>query len=149
MKQSTKDAYAEVDAILNLMDEKYTKLIPKKLRIMIKAKKTKDYTKKIVSNKPLAEQGLSDEALSILAAINYNYWCKDEKRKKELLEIYSKNEKNNKKADEIEKFNNTIESITEEIRQETLGLIIYKEPKWFQKIFKKFFSIFKRNKSMH
>jgi len=149
MKQSTKDAYAEVDAILNLMDEKYTKLIPKKLRTMIKAKKTKDYTKKIVSNKPLSEQELSDEALSILAALNYNYWCKDEKRKKELLEIYSNNEKNTKKDDEIGKFNHTIEHITEEVKQETLGLIIYKEPKWYQKIFKQFFSIFKRKKSKH
>lgn len=148
MKQSTKDAYAEVDAILNLMDEKYIKVIPKKLRTMIKAKKTKDYTKKIVSNRPLAEQDLSEEALSILAALNYNYWCKDEIRKKELLKIYSNNEKD-LKEDEISNLNNTIENMSQEVKQEMLGLIIYKEPKWYEKIFTKFLKFFKRKKSKH
>lgn len=150
MKQSTKDAYAEVDSILNLMEEKYINAIPKKLRTMIKANKSKDYVKKIVSNKPLLEQKLSDEALAMLAALNYNYWCKDEKRKKELLEIYSNNEKELKEQnDEISKFNNSIENMSEEIKQEMLGLIIYKEPKWYNKLFKQFISIFKRKKSKH
>ena len=139
MKQSTKDAYAEVDAILNLMDEKYTKLIPRKLRTMIKANKNRDYEKIIVSNKTLTEQEISEEALSILAALNYNYWCKDENRKRELLELYSSNEKNNQKdVDEISNLNNTIENMSQEVKQEMLGLIIYKEPKWYQRIFKQF-----------
>ncbi len=31
--------------------------------------------------------------LEILAVLNYNYWCKDEKRKKkELLDLYCKND---------------------------------------------------------
>lgn len=150
MKKISQNAYAEVDAILNLMDERYTKMIPKKIRTMIKAKKTKDYNKKIVSNKSLAEQEISDEALSILAALNYNYWCKDEKRKKELLDIYSNNEKNiENEFDEVSKFNKSVEHITEEVKQEMLGLIIYKEPKWYQKIFKQFFNIFKRKKSKY
>jgi len=147
MKQSTKDAYAEVDAILNLMDEKYTKMIPKGLRTMIKAKKTRDYEKKIVSNKPLSEQEISEEALSILAALNYSYWCKNEKRKKELLELYSNNERSNKnEQEEISNFNSSIESISEEVKQEMLGLIIYKEPKWYKKIFGKILNVFKKRK---
>ena len=32
MKQSTKEAYAEVDTILELMDVEYSSAIPKKLR---------------------------------------------------------------------------------------------------------------------
>lgn len=150
MKQSTKDAYAEVDAILNLMDEKYVKQIPKKLRTLIKASKTKDYKKIFISNKPLSEQNISDEALSILAALNYSYWCKDEKRKKELLKIYSNNEKNKaKEENQLIAFNNTIENMNEEVKQEVLGLIVYREPKWYQRLFKPLLKIFRRKKSKH
>lgn len=93
MKQSTKDAYAEVDIILSFMDPKYLNEIPEKLRNIFKEKKSNNYQKTILPNKPLQEQGLSEETLSILAVLNYNYWCKDELRKKELLELYCKNEK--------------------------------------------------------
>ena len=41
MKQSTMEAYAEVDSILNLMDSKYILEIPKQLREMFKNKKSK------------------------------------------------------------------------------------------------------------
>ena len=85
MKQSTMEAYAEVDSILGLMDTKYIMEIPKQLREMFKNKKSNDYTKKIVANIPLQEQNLNPHTLEILAVLNYNYWCKDEKKKKELL----------------------------------------------------------------
>lgn len=150
MKQSTKDAYAEVDAILNLMDDKYTKLIPKKVRTMIKANKTKNYYKKIEYNVPLAEQNLSDESISLLAALYYNYWCKDEKKKKELLEVYFDNERKDKKESEKKgNLDNSIESVSENVKQEMLSLIIYKDPKWYYKIFNKFLSVFKHKKNKY
>lgn len=92
MKQSTMEAYAEVDSILNLMESKYVLEIPKQLREMFKTKKATNYNKKIVANKPLQEQNLNTETLEILAVLNYNYWCKDEKKKKELLDLYYNNE---------------------------------------------------------
>ena len=67
MKQSTMEAYAEVDSILELMDSKYIMEIPKQLRQMFKDKKAINYNKKIVANKPLQEQELSSETLEILA----------------------------------------------------------------------------------
>ena len=93
MNQSTMEAYAEVDAVLNLMDKKYLDEIPSKLRELFSKEKSKDYFKKIVSDKPLKEQNLKEETLAILAVINYNYWCKGETHKKELLELYSENER--------------------------------------------------------
>ena len=66
--------------------------IPKQLREMFKNKKSNDYTKKIVANIPLQEQNLNPHTLEILAVLNYNYWCKDEKKKKELLDLYCKND---------------------------------------------------------
>ena len=67
------------------MDTKYIMEIPKQLREMFKNKKSNDYTKKIVANIPLQEQNLNHHTLEILAVLNYNYWCKDEKKKKELF----------------------------------------------------------------
>ena len=93
MKQSTMEAYAEVDTILDFMDKEYISEIPEKLRNIFREKKAKDYIKNIVPSKPLEEQELKDETLSILAVLNYNYWCKDEREKKELLKLYADNEK--------------------------------------------------------
>ena len=88
MKQSTMEAYAEVDSILGLMDSKYILEIPKQLRELFKSKKDINYNKKILANKPLQEQDLKKETLEILAVLNYNYWCKDEQKKKELAQLY-------------------------------------------------------------
>ena len=61
---------------------------------IFKEKKAKNYLpNEIVKGKTLKEQKLSEEALAILAVLNYNYWCKDEERKKELIKIYAENDK--------------------------------------------------------
>ncbi len=93
MNQSIREAYSEVDLILNLMDEKYLNEIPSKLREAFKREKSNEYVKEIIPNRPLEEQNLKKETLSILAVLNYNYWCKDEKHKEELLKLYSENER--------------------------------------------------------
>lgn len=150
MTQSTMKAYAEVDAILNHMDEKYIKEIPEKLRKLFKEKKQKDYNKSIVLHKPLEEQGLSNETLSILAVLNYNYWCKDEEKRKQLIEKYAKNE--NLYQEELrEKYNpNNIfkkhiqeNNVEENIVKDEISLIEYKES-IFKKIINKIKSIFRR-----
>ena len=52
----------------------------------------------------MEEQNLNPETLEILALLNYNYWCKDEIKKKELLDLYCKNDL--KKEQELrEKYN--------------------------------------------
>ena len=79
-------AYSEVNAILNLLDEELLNKIPKKLRILISENKLNDYNVIIDPNIPLKEQKISREALSILAVLNYKYWCTGEIEKKKLLE---------------------------------------------------------------
>ena len=61
MNQSTMEAYAEVDTVLNLMDKKYLEEIPVKLRELFSTEKSKEYIKEIVPNKPLKEQNLKEE----------------------------------------------------------------------------------------
>lgn len=149
MKQSTMEAYAEVDMILNLMDEKYVREIPEKLRTLFKSKKAKDYSKNIVDNKPLKEQNLNKETLSILAVLNYNYWCKDEKRKKELWDIYSENDRKYQQElrekynpEDILKKNNSPKYVENTSKEDTI--IEYKES-IVKKIINKIKSIFHIN----
>ncbi len=152
MKQSTMEAYAEVDMILNLMDEKYVREIPEKLRTLFKSKKAKDYSKNIVDNKPLKEQNLNKETLSILAVLNYNYWCKDEKRKKELWDIYSENDRKYQQElrekyspDDILKKDNSPKYHKDISKEDTI--IEYKES-IFKRIINKIKSIFHINKGL-
>ena len=150
MNRSTMEAYAEVDKILSLMDAKYIAEIPEKLRKMFEEKKDHSYNKEIVADKPLEEQNLNKETLSILAVLNYNYWCKDENRKKELLQIYEENEKRYQE-DLRKKYNpndifkkNISESVIQEKAQENLSMIEIKKEEgllvkiknWIMNIFK-------------
>ncbi len=93
MSQSLMEAYAEVDSIIDSMEEQYINEIPEKLRKMFKDNKASNYSKVIFDDIPLEKQNLKEETLTILAILNYQYWCKDENKKKELLKLYSENEK--------------------------------------------------------
>ena len=97
-------AYAEVDTILCLMDEKYVNRIPNKLRKIFKEEKSTNYKPNIDPKKSLNEQNLQRETLVILATLGLNYWCESEEEKQELIEAYSENEKKNE-AEIREKYN--------------------------------------------
>ena len=85
-------AYTEVDEVLNLMDKEFQRKIPEKLRKLISESKLKDYNVVINPDIPLNEQNISRKALAMLAVLNYNYWCTEEKKKKDLIEKYKNNE---------------------------------------------------------
>lgn len=91
MDRSIEIALAEVDEILNFMDEQYQRKIPEKLRKLISNNKLANYNIEIKPNIPLTEQKISRKALSILSVINYNYWCNEEEKKQRLIEKYKKN----------------------------------------------------------
>ena len=92
MDRSLMIAYTEVYEIINLMDDQYKEKIPKRLRQHISEMKVNDYNAKIDSNMSLKEQEISKKALSILAVLNYNYWCVDDNKKNILINQYIKNE---------------------------------------------------------
>mgnify|MGYP004582699839 FL=1 len=85
-------AYTEVDEVLNLMDKEFQRKIPEKLRKLISKNKLKDYNVVINPDIPLNKQNISRKALAMLAVLNYNYWCTEEKKKKDLIEKYKNNE---------------------------------------------------------
>lgn len=144
-------AYSEVDAILNLLDEQLQNKIPDKLRVLIYENKLNDYNVIIDPNIPLKQQKISREALSILAVLNYNYWCTGESEKKKLLEKYNENErirqeKMKEKYNPDNIFKNTIETEIKENKQneENKYLIEYdKKENFFIKIINKIKNILK------
>lgn len=90
----TRQAYSEIDEFLGLLSEEQRNEIPQKLRELFREEKDAGYIKQIEPNIPIKKQNLKEETLAIIALLNLQYWCKDEKEKKRLQAIYAQNEKN-------------------------------------------------------
>ena len=93
-------AYAEVDAILNVLEDEYINKVPEKVRKFFADEKIKDYEPVIDIDIPLTEQNLKRETMVLLAILNLNYWCESENEKQEFLNELSKNEDERKKLEE-------------------------------------------------
>lgn len=152
LSNSTKQAYSEVYEIINLLDESDKIKIPLKLRNYFEMERDKEYNKKIDSNIPLKTQSLKRETLSILAMLNLNYLCTDNKEKERLKKRYIENEKIYQKelrekynADNLFKNENKAEKEEkiEELAKEQQALAI-KKTGFFQKIINFFKNIFKK-----
>lgn len=152
MKNDLYKAYAEVDEILSFMEDVYIDKIPKKLRELFKNERLEDYKPNIDPKIPLDEQKLQKKTFSILAMLNLNYWCEDEKEKQDLIAIYAENDR--KKEELREKYNpdnlfkkkETEQKIEEPQKNtaENTVLVEYKEEKFFKKLIKKIMNFFKR-----
>jgi len=142
-------AYAEVDEILNYIDENYVGRIPQKIREFFKEEKNKEYKPIIDVNKSLEEQNLRRSTIVILAILNMNYWCDSEEEKKEIIQSWAENEEK-AEAELREKYNpdnifNKKKELQEEKQEIITDLIQYKEPNIFKKILNKIKGLFKRN----
>ena len=91
MNIETRQAYSEVDSFLEILDRESYNKIPKRLRNYFKREMDKNYIPKIDPKIPIKNQNLKRKTIAILAGLNLQYWCSEEKRKV-LLEIYSDNE---------------------------------------------------------
>lgn len=85
-------AYAEVDYIINHMNEKYQKMIPESIRNFFATLQEPGYDVDIDPRKPLANQGLRQYTLEIIALLHLKYWCQDEERKQELYNKMRENQ---------------------------------------------------------
>lgn len=134
-------AYSEVYAILNKMSPIYIEKIPKKLRTIIIEEMDKKYKTEIALDIPLEQQNLNEKTYTILAMINLNYWCDDSEHKKELIKLYSKNDKVKEEAkrkkynpDEIfeNKSNSTEKLYLVEYKQTIVRKILERIKSWFK-----------------
>lgn len=153
MTMEYRQSLTELNTIIHYMDIEYLKKLPQKFIEFVNLNMDKDYIPNIDKNTPINEQKLKEDTKVLLSLLYRNYWCDDEKKRaliqedlvaknnyeKELREKYNPDNifKNKSKVAE-----NTIEPQKEENNTE---LIEYTEPKWYQKIFAKILSIFKKS----
>ena len=86
-------AYAEVDYIINHMNQKYIDKVPQRMKEFFSSLKDPNYVVKINPYVPLQNQGLQRYTLEIIALLHLKYWCEDEERKQELYDIMLKNQR--------------------------------------------------------
>ena len=133
-------AYAEIDEILNLLEDKYRDKVPEKVRAFFKEEKMVDYKPTIDVNTPLIQQNLKRETIVLLAILNLNYWCDldelsmNEKEKQKLLEEYNPDNLFKKRPEEKQEF----------VHTEELSVVEYKKPNFIQKLLNKIARLFKK-----
>ena len=145
MINETKLAYAEVDAILELLEDEYAQRVPQKIRNFFKEEKDKNYVPIIKADISLLEQNLKRETFTILTILELNYWCDSEKEKKDLLKELKENEENYQK-ELYEKYNPENIFKNQEIKEQNqnVALVEYKEKGIIRKILDKIKNLFKR-----
>lgn len=86
-------AYAEVDYIINHLNQKYRDKVPVKMKEFFSSLKDPNYEVKINPYVPLQNQGLQRYTLEIIALLHLKYWCENEERKQQLYDIMLKNQR--------------------------------------------------------
>ena len=91
--QKTREAYAELDEFIELLDESDKNKIPSNVRAFFKNEKDKNYINHIDREIPIDKQNLREETLALIALLYLRYICTDEKEKDRLRNIYNENER--------------------------------------------------------
>lgn len=141
-------AYAEVDAILNVLEDEYAEKIPEKVKKFFAEEKIKDYEPVIDVYVPLTEQNLKRETMVLLAILNLNYWCESENEKQEFLNELAQNENEKKELEEKYNPDNIFKKKQplkdEENIQENMKMTEYKEKTLIRKILDRIMLFFKK-----
>ncbi len=145
-------AYAEIDEILNLLEDKYREKVPEKVRTFFKEEKMFDYKPTIDVNTPLIQQNLKRETIVLLAILNINYWCENEEEKQFFLNELAKNEDEKKKLEEkynpdnlFKNKNNNDVSTDKIVEPQNISMVEYKKQGIFKRILDKITRFFKKN----
>lgn len=134
-----KNAYTEVNQVIELLGEPYKKKIPKQIINFFYENRNINYKANISKNIPIEDIEISRTALIIISILNLKYWETDENKKEELKNIYNKNEK--KFQGRISKYKQKDWLKTEKIESQDKFLIekkdislIYKIKRFFRKL---------------
>ena len=140
-------AYSEVYSFINALGDSYIAKIPTSIYNTIKENRDINYNPKFDANQKITKDMISQEGLSLIAALNLQYWCEDENEKINLKQTYVNNTKQEDEKYSYDnlfkhKKNETIEVTDEQesIPKET-SLVEYKES-LFVKIINKIKNIF-------
>ena len=148
MKEEYREAFSEVEQILNLMPTNLSNKIPTKFKNIISLEKSKTYIPKI--SEPFEECELKAETNIILAVIYRDFLCSKEERvellerdRNKLLEFEQELREKYNPDNIFKNKNNSSESIQDNISTET-ALVEYKEKNFIQKLFDKIKHLFRR-----
>ena len=139
-------AYAEVDEILNLLEEEYANKIPEKIRKFLKEEKMPAYKPEIKVDIPLTEQNLKRETMVLLAILTLNYWCESEEEKDKFRKELAENEKEKKALEEKYNPDNLFKKKLQEKQEDipNTELIVYKKTNFLNKLLNKIKSLFRK-----
>lgn len=151
MNIKTKEIYSEVYQVLNLLGNEYIDKLPKSLFNMLEEKRDTNYNPQYTDNIPLHKQNIKKETISIMALLHLNYWCENEREKFELKQILKNNEekyqeelRNKYNPDNIFKKYNEDKNVAENVIQNEVAMVEYKES-ILRKIINKIKNIFHIN----
>ena len=147
MDKESQLAYAEVDAILNMLETEAVEKIPLKVREFFKNEKDKKYIPKFSENFfDIDNIELMRETICLLTILDINYWCETEEEKQLILNKLEDNDRI--KEEELrERYNpdNIFKNkVNENINSESVALIEYKERSIIKRVFDKIFRFLKR-----
>ena len=133
-------AYSEVYAFINALGNDYIDKIPITIYNEIKHNRDPNYNPKFEANQTIKSGDISQEALSLISALNLQYWCNDIQEKNELKKVYLEN---TKKENEKYNYNNLFKNREQVDNNTKTEMLICKESiltkikNWFKKIFKR------------
>jgi len=149
MEKESQLAYAEVDAILAMLETEAVEKIPLKVREFFKREKDKNYIPKISEDfSELDNIELMRETICLLTILDINYWCETEEERQFILNKLKDNDRIKEEElrerynpDNIFKSKNKLDN---SINNESVALIEYKERSIIKRILDKILRFLKR-----
>ncbi|MCL2739907.1 MAG: hypothetical protein FWE47_01750 [Oscillospiraceae bacterium] len=109
-----KTTFSQAYAVIVALGDEYISRLPEDVLALFKKQSNDAYMPKIDAEKPLREQGLSEEAMAMIAMLRLEYWCDTQEEKDELLNYL---ETNQQKLEEILGVTNSARELLRLIRK--------------------------------
>lgn len=135
LSDSTREAYSEVNEIINLLDKEDREKVPLKLRKYFENERKKEYSKNIDLRVPINQQNLKRETIAIITMLNLKYICSNEGERVRLKKQYKENEqKYQKELSEKYNIDNLFKIDEEEKSEKSEELVVIKKESFFKKV---------------
>lgn len=143
-----KNAYTEVNQVLNILGNKYKSKVPDKIIELLEKNQNLDYKTNISKKTKIEDIKISRTALIIISILNLKYWASSEE--KEILKnIYDKNEAEYQKKINIYKQDDWLKKNKKEVEKEyhrEVSMIEKKDISIISRIRKFFYNLFHKRK---
>ena len=137
------NAYSEVLGILKFISKEDYEKIPNSKIELFETNQNREYIFEYNPNKTLEEQNVSKRAKAIIGLLFRDYEATDEQKDK----ITRKQNYDRQLLEEQKKSMYDVENIFKKKsyeNEEVKEMVVYKEQKWYQKLFAKILKIFKK-----